>query len=272
MIGRALGYRSDEPDSRDWDEGKLGLVASATPPTSISLPQCPIYNQGRTSSCVAQAMAGGIEILERTSTSTGSRRQIPVDVHTPSRLFIYFMSRRSHAGGPAIFDSGTYLRTAARAMNHFGVPDERWWKFSQNPVTVNRRPAFVASMRAKGRSGGQYYRIQSTGNDRVKAIQAALLKGYPVAFGTRVTEGFLDSNGPVIVDKPSYDQKFAGGHAMLIVGYDQRPGGLLFEVRNSWGTGYRDGGYVWLTEDYIRWPHSNDFQIIKGWRNLQAAA
>ncbi|NQY04266.1 MAG: C1 family peptidase [Halieaceae bacterium] len=260
---RGTGYRPDDPDPRDWDEAKLGLSVSASPPSSISLGQVPIYNQGRTSSCVAQAIAGGIEILERKAPEYHDKAS------TPSRLFIYFNSRRSHSGGPALFDNGTYLRTAAKAMERLGVPDESMWKFSQNPMRVNRRPSFAASMRGKARSDGNYYRILPGGDQRIKAIKAALLEGLPVAFGTLVTPDFLKSKGSHTIDKPSDTAQFAGGHAMLIVGYDVTDEGLVFEVRNSWGTGWRDDGYGWLTEDYIRWASSRDFQIIKGWKRLQ---
>ena len=34
-----------------------------------------------------------------------------------------------------------------------------------------------------------------------------------------------------------------GGHAMCVVGYD----GDNFEIVNSWGTGWRNGGFAWLT-------------------------
>jgi len=42
-----------------------------------------------------------------------------------------------------------------------------------------------------------------------------------------------------------------GGHAMVIVGYDRRNGGT-FELKNSWGTGAGNGGYVKISYDYLR--------------------
>lgn len=271
MLKRALGYRRDELDSRDWDEGRLGLVASSSAPTSVLLGhQPPVYDQGRSSSCVAQAMAGAIEIQERKAAVM--RGESPRLIKTPSRLQMYFLSRRAHAGGPAIFDTGTYPRVLAQVVERLGVADEEHWKFRTDPFTVNRRPSMVAMMRGKSRSGGQYYRIKSVGEQRIAAIKAALLEGYPVTFGTRVTSDFLSSIGPAIVDRPMSGSKFAGGHAMLIVGYKETGSGLVFDVRNSWGTGWRVGGHCWMTEDYMRWAHARDFQIVKGWKRIQGAA
>jgi C1A family cysteine protease len=271
VIGRGLGYYPDEPDGRDWDIDKMALrsydPASVRVTLSADAPQA--YDQGRTSSCVAQAMAGAIHILERRSRRLVSGAPI---AQTPSRLFLYYCSRRLHSGGPAIFDNGTYLRTCAKAMNRIGVPDESLWKFTTNPFTVNRQPAGVAYMRGHARAGGEYFRIRDTGAGRVKAIQAALEAGYPVCFGTRVSEDFLRSNGAPLVQRPAQSDPIAGGHAMCIVGYEKRPGGLVFEVRNSWGRNWRDDGHCWFTEDYIRWPHSSDFQIIRGWARLRKGA
>ena len=45
----------------------------------------------------------------------------------------------------------------------------------------------------------------------------------------------------------------AGGHAMLIAGYDRRAGHTpYFIVKNSWDTSYGHNGYLWISYDYIR--------------------
>lgn len=269
---RALGYRPDKIDVRDYDFGRFGVTSDDHPAAaSLRAYEPEVYDQGRTSSCVAQSMAGAIEMLERKAHFNRTRGGNTVPA-TPSRLFIYFNSRRMHSGGPAIFDNGTYLRTAAKGLANFGCPDEDLWHFSQLPWQVNRRPAFLSYMNAHGRRGGEYARINSTGEDRIRAIKGAIVAGFPVCFGTRVTDGFLSSSGPDVVDVPTYGDKFAGGHAMTIVGYNHSREGLVFDIRNSWGDRWRDFGHCLMTEDYIRWPHSSDFQIMRGWPNLTGNA
>lgn len=267
MLGRALGHIPDIPDPRDYDFGRFGVSSRSPSSASLVAHEPAVYDQGRTSSCVAQAMAGAIEILERRAAFKANLKGLDFPAPaTPSRLSIYINSRILHAGGPAIFDNGTYLRTAAAGLRDKGCCDEQYHPFSQFPWKVNRRPPLRAVMRAHARSGGEYARINDRGEDRIRAIKGAIAAGYPVCFGTRVTSDFLGSRGPGIVDRPSLQSKFAGGHAMCIVGYNSLG---LFDIRNSWGAGWRDNGHCRMTEDYLRWEFSTDFQIMRGWARLK---
>ena len=206
---------------------------------------------------MAQAFAAAIEMREHLWLG----RSV-----TPSRLFMYYNSRRLH--GSHHFDMGTHLRTCAKMANRVGVPNESMWPFTTQRLTINRRPSFEASMHAHPRMGGSYWRIFDTGLQRSVAIKASIANGYPVAFGTSIYEDFSPNNGDEIIGLPARGSgnPFLGGHAMLVVGYrEDAEHGLLFEVRNSWGAAWRDDGYAWLTADYIEAPFSRDFQVIGGW-------
>ena len=123
-------------------------------------------------------------------------------------------------------------------------------------------------MRAHPRAGGHYYRIDGTGEDRVRAVKAAIAAGHPVVFGTRVGESFLERDGLDVIDTPTPSDPIVGGHAMVIVGYEAG----LFRVLNSWGRSWRDGGLCWFTEDYLRWAFTYDLWTFEGWQRLQGAA
>jgi hypothetical protein len=62
-------------------------------------------------------------------------------------------------------------------------------------------------------------------------------------------ERFVDAveNGALKVQLLGPKEQY-GGHAVLLVGYDDRG----FLVKNSWGTGWGDGGYFRITYDYHR--------------------
>lgn len=91
-------------------------------------------------------------------------------------------------------------------------------------------------------------------NDEEKSLdwyKTQLAGGHEVAFGVR-----LDSDDPnpkndvwEIADNPRPDPKTWGGHAMLMVGYDDAK--KAFRVKNSWGTGWADSGYVWFSYDFV---------------------
>jgi hypothetical protein len=155
--------------------------------------------------------------------------------------------------------------------NRVGVPDETYWPWSQNSLTINRRPSFEASMRAHPRMGGSYWRILDHGERRSEAIKSSITHGYPVAFGTNVYQDFAENGGSDVIPMPRIGKTntLLGGHAMLIVGYrEDEQHGLLFETRNSWGHWWRGDGYAWLTAEYIESPFSRDFQVVGGWKRI----
>ena len=62
----------------------------------------------------------------------------------------------------------------------------------------------------------------------------------------------------IIVPMPNSDEKCLGGHAVVVIGYDDNfKTGLFshkephYEVRNSWGTEWGDHGHFWIPAKYI---------------------
>lgn len=257
------GWRPDAPDSRDYDFDRLAAPSASRTAYSLRDYCPPVYDQGRTNSCVAQAFAGAIEIREQMSGEM-------LHPMRPSRLFMYWQARAAHDATGR--DKGTYLRLCAKMLNRLGVPGEAHWPFF--PGKVNRRPSWNAHMRAHPRMGGKYVRIMdSAGQGRIDAIRAAVQGGYPVAFGTNIDTAFTRDYGDRVITQPLDPSVAIGGHAMLIVGFEYDDHyGYIFDVRNSWGERWRDHGYSWMTEDYINDSASRDFQIIDGWARIQGDA
>lgn len=219
-----------------------------------------VLDQGATSSCVAHAFIAGIHIREK---SAG------LSFMNASRLYAYYHARREETGSPVVLDQGTFLRTCAIGLAKFGIPDENYWPFSQFTLTVNKRPSYAAMSEAHPRAGGKYVRIYELLAGRSAAIKAALIAGYPVAFGTAVAQSFLDNGGPLSVQKPNAYDKIAGNHAMLIIGWKTVDNMVWWRVQNSWGRNWRDEGFAWLADSYINWEQTQDLHIIYGWKRLQ---
>ena len=83
------------------------------------------------------------------------------------------------------------------------------------------------------------------------------LDGYTDVGSVNDQKTWLDTVGPLVCGYDVYDDffgygsgvykksstaKYAGGHVMLVVGYDDTQSCWI--VKNSWGTGWGDGGYV----------------------------
>jgi C1A family cysteine protease len=81
-------------------------------------------------------------------------------------------------------------------------------------------------------------------------------------FGFTVYSSISQADTTGKIPYPTSGEKVLGGHAVAGVGYDDKmkikntnPGaeettGALL-IRNSWGTGWGDGGYGWLPYEYV---------------------
>lgn len=253
-LRRPTGCLRNKRDLRD----RIFSSSRTTLPRAVSLEDAvQVVSQSSTSSCVANALCGAIRIMENRSGHA---------YLYPSRLWVYWHSRIRHDKMP-LKDAGTYIREACKAITRHGVPDEKDWPFKTNKV--NKQPSgYAPTMGADPRKSGEYVSIQS-GTSVVSEIKKALADGYPVVFGTVVTDTFMKSNGSSYIAKPSSGEKHRGRHALCIVGYEQGSDGKTwFRVLNSWGKKWRDGGMCWMHEDYIKWSASGDFTIIRGWKRL----
>ncbi|GAB1530388.1 MULTISPECIES: C1 family peptidase [Brevibacillus] len=90
----------------------------------------------------------------------------------------------------------------------------------------------------------------------VSSIKALLSsKGYPSIIGVRIYPTFDNPNSDGSISMPSAGQTSRGGHAVVVVGYDDTKFGGSFIIRNSWGTGWGLSGYAYLpykVYDYIK--------------------
>lgn len=241
---RRSGYLPDTPDNRDRPIGALGLATSPPPSSSMAGLVERILDQGNTESCVAHAIAQGLQV---------AHRQLGANVELPSRRFLYWQARGYHGG--ELIDAGTYLRTCMRGVVRFGPCSETGCPW--DPRLINRSPGWPAYRAAFDGAGLRgYYRV-SEGDDRLDEIRRAIATGIPVAFGTRVSDAFKRFGGTGTVTRPS-SSSAVGGHAMLVVGYE--PG--RFRVVNSWGQYWGDRGCAWLDDAYLDWSETRDLWAL----------
>lgn len=206
-----------------------------------------VENQGFLSSCVANSIVGGLELLR---IKQGLQ-------HTDlSRLFLYYNSRAQHSS--ELKDDGTYIRVCIKTLQTLGTCKETSWPYDTNKVLV--RPSWMALREAYNHKISTFSRIWSEGQERTSAIKMALRSGYPVVFGMLVDKKFTENTNGII----KFDESFVslGSHAMLIVGFDEAS--KQFIIRNSWGTGWGDDGYCLLKYEYLTLCDANDFWVLEG--------
>lgn len=279
---QGLGWIPDVPDLRDYTPeheeiapllaetavpglagGEAAKAPAALPPQVDLRKWCsPIENQGELGSCTAHAGVGMVEYFERKAFGKH------VDA---SRLFLYRATRKLLG---LWGDSGATLRGTAGAMQLFGVPPERYWPYVE-PEFETEPPAFAYAFAEKYQAL-KYYRLDPPGtkpDDLIAALKANLASQLPAMFGWTVYSSIaLSRKNGGKVPFPSPGESVVGGHAVMAVGYDDKislPGGGLgvnstggVLVRNSWTPDWGDGGYGWISYDYIRHRLTRDWWVL----------
>ena len=204
------------PLHRAWLPPAVDLSAGFPPPG----------DQGHSSTCAGWAVGYALRSYIEHET-TGADMSQPGNRFNP--LFIYNRVAQTCAAGARITDAVAFLsRVGAlpfREMSSAACPD------GAGPEVMARAAAW--------RIGS--YHVVST--QRLDDVKGELAQRRPVVIGIRITTG-LQHLGPgdVYAEPEGSD---LGGHAVVVVGYDDAR--QAFKVMNSWGRGWGDGGFGWIS-------------------------
>jgi len=246
---KRYGWIPDLPDRRDRIFAARPETLRALPPRVDLRDSCPpVYDQGALGSCTAQAIAALLQFDQ-------ARQQHP-DVFTPSRLFIYYNERVIE--GTVDEDSGAMLRDGIKSVAKLGGPQEILWPY-RIPRFRDKPPAAAYRDGLKHQALLYERLLQS-----IDQLKGCLAGGYPFVFGFSVYESF---ESPIVartgeVPMPGRGESLLGGHAMVVVGYDEPQ--RRFLVRNSWGTSWGRAGYGTMPYEYLLDNGlSDDFWTVK---------
>jgi C1A family cysteine protease len=273
---RGTGWLPPLPDLRDYTEEhkevikmvkKLGVPKTKSlkkdfSETPVDLREwcSPIEDQGSLGSCTAHAGMGIMEYFEKRAFGNH------ID---GSRLFLY-KTTRNLLGVKG--DTGAWLRNVMGALVLCGVPDEKYWQYSESDFD-NEPPPFVYAI-ADNYETIKYFCHDPLGmnipaKDVLASVKKFLHSGIPSMFGFYGFKSFDHSNETGKIPYPCPGEKAEWGHAIVAVGYDdsmkikntdcnkETKGALL--IRNSWGTSWGDQGYGWLPYEYILDNLAQDF-------------
>lgn len=246
MSRKNYGWRPDLRDSRDFYVHDYLTLSSALPASQDLRPLLmPCYNQGQAGSCTGNATAGALELDEIIQ---GAEKV------TPSRLFLYWGGRAQE--GTTKQDAGAMIRDVVAGVAKWGYCHESYWPYDVNNVTVCPTKEAYGAAYSHKLNNYMYARVSQT----LPSLKQVLFSNRGVIFGFTVYESFEHIGSDGLMPLPQSSESVLGGHAVLMVGYDDAR--RVFIVRNSWGTDWGDGGYFYMPYDYALSRLASDFWVI----------
>jgi len=245
-----MGWVPSLPDHRDRVYSAPRHLLEALPPKfSLRSKMPPVWNQGSLGSCTSQALGADCQY---TMALIGKERAI-----MPARLFLYYNARAIE--GTTQSDAGAAIRDIVKAAVKWGYPSESKW-----PYRIARFAEPPPSECYTEGTTNLISQYQAVPQD-VDTIKACIVAGRPVIVGVSVYDSFMDAEASKtgIVPWPKRSEKLRGGHAILVIGWDDTYSGVApghFECRGSWGKEFGDAGHHWLPYRYLTTPSlSSDF-------------
>jgi hypothetical protein len=218
------------------EELTTGIISSGHFPESLDYSgKIVIRDGGPEGSVVGQALATALEF--QIAKVTGQTHRI-------SPRFIYYAARKIE--GTVSADAGAQIKDGIEALRNQGAVEESAWPYvagefaKSPPVGLEKAPRFKIKDAKR----------VSTLNE----IKQALAENGPVVIGVAVYEEFQNAETARTgrVPMPAKNARILGGHAVVIVGYDDATKYTKFA--NSWGTGWGDHGFGYLPYEYISNP------------------
>jgi Papain family cysteine protease len=211
-------------------------------------------NQGQQGSCVAWSSAYAAHtILESAST-----RQDPNQLKfSPSYMY-------NQIGLDGC--QGSYIIRAMELMTKKGsVPFEQ---FPYDESNCSRNPGSSLDREASQYKIHGFSRLSDGDNTSklsIRAVKEHLAKDAPVVIGMMVGQSFMQPMmGQELWTPAANDRSMLGmgGHAMCVIGYDDRKFGGAFEIMNSWGPEWGKNGIGWVRygdfKTYVREAYGID--------------
>ena len=242
-----LGCKKSIYDNRDL---KYNI-----PLLKISLPSyCDLQNKIRQifqqeyNDCVANACSNIITSLDEQHNK----------IDTVSRLFIYYNARCMENSGAEFVDEGTTIRDCMKSLAKYYFVDEKTYDYDNKHVLIP--PIYGIYEKAKQKPYYiNYYRSVFNNEYNLKYIlsQSKLC----IIFGAMLYESFMNLDWRFVCPIPNPNKEiFIGGHAMLIIGYDDDL--QSFKILNSWGKNWGFNGIHYMSYNYICSDLAHDFWCI----------
>lgn len=246
------------PSSESW-ESLVGNVLLAQTPETLTLSAPAAYdmstnswfptvgNQGGQGSCAAWAATyycyGAVEAKDNgwTGSKTGNSAQLLSPAWTYNRVAY------RGAGG------GSWMSENFEVIKDWGVSTLATFPYADsNAINWGSEAAW---RNAPLHRGSDLVFLSINGDATINAIKNLVSADQPITFAIDANEFSGNNLADNIITAAEYDSPTTLNHAQTVIGYNDSkvaPGVGAFRIVNSWGAGWGDGGYYWITYDAFK--------------------
>jgi C1A family cysteine protease len=196
--------------------------------------QPPVRDQGAEGTCVAFATTAVADYYEKLHRYPDRKRLSP--------RYVYYRGKLLEG---SLGEEGMYPRNAMKALVQFGCCHEDQWPYVAGDTTVpDLGPLDTEAARHKSIT---YARLSS-----VTEMKYSLISNGPFVIALPVYPSWYDAetNGG-FVPMPSSGEQCIGGHALAVTAFNNAYHGGVFQLKNSWGTGFTSSGYLYVPFGYV---------------------
>jgi len=220
-------------------------------PSSYSLKAfCPTpLSQGRQPSCVGWASGYGARTISNAIKKGWENNKSLINQNIFSPAFVYNTIKFKD---DIDCKKGSYIADAMFLIKNYGITS--WNDFPYTDQKCQSKPTKYGFQLATNNKIATYLKLANwdNPNNLANKVKKALANKNPVVIGMRISSSFYKVNGVW----SGVQVGNVGGHAMVVIGYDDDKYGGAFELMNSWGTRWGNNGFAWVRyadfEKYVK--------------------
>jgi hypothetical protein len=201
---------------------------------------CPsVGNQGQYGTCVGWSSGYAARtILWAKESGTNSKSEINAHCFSPYFVYRSISTDYSCQNGTQIPDALNILKNKGNVLHqNFASPC---------PSSIPSR-LYDDAKSNKIENFARVFGLYDDEEYKIKSIKKSLSEGNPVVIGMMVGASFMGCKSERWTPDAAFDARFpSGGHAMCVIGYDDKKFGGAVEIINSWGTDWGNQGFVWV--------------------------
>jgi hypothetical protein len=205
-------------------------------------PYCPKpQSQGAIGSCTGWAVGYGAMTILESVNKQWSEKSDTITESAFSALFVYNQVKSSGS-----CDAGAHISSAAAFLCKKGNLRSR--EFDRIKNNCDKQPSSAELNKASANCIKDFVALFSTDDAsliKIEKTKLSLSQNKPVVIGMYLRNNFRQLRTGAQYWRPDAgDTTFLGAHAMVVVGYDD--GREAFEIMNSWGPSWGNGGFIWI--------------------------